>query len=365
MTDLSPRYGVLASGLYGSARAVAQFIILPIVLILVASSLLESIGDPSLLDLDRALLGLKTVFVVSGTILAILSFFSEFYPAGTASRLVFGQMRAVAIIALGYVIIVDSGIHGALRTAGPDIDMMSLFYLFAVLIGLGMLYLLGEWLDYRWVWKKAKAAIDGTPFLPRRQHAPEDPKVHKLWHDFRFRYGRLTKGIRMARGALLRFVIIPIAIVIVMNALISSIGNTITDQFSETLSSTVTLLFLVGVPIAALSFFKGFYPKGSVSRMGFSIVIVGMLDLWIWYATLQGRFRADIGMVQMDLDYQPYVILLIIGMSLWALYYVVELVSYRKDWMAQEFQPVDERKAAERRLREKASRKARNNKQRS
>ena len=151
----------------------------------------------------------------------------------------------------------------------------------------------------------------------------------------------------MARGAMLRFVIVPVAIVIIVQSLISSMGNAMTDQLTNTLASTMTLLFLVGIPIAILSFFKGFYPKGSVSRMGFSMVIVALLDLWIWYATLQGRFQADLGNIQVNVDYQPYILLLILGVSLWALYYLVEMISYRKDWIAQGFQPVNEEKAAE------------------
>ncbi|HEY3419820.1 MAG TPA: hypothetical protein VGK23_04635 [Methanomassiliicoccales archaeon] len=365
MSALSPRYGELANGLYGSARAVAQFIILPVVLIMILSSLLEGTGNGSLHDLDLALTGLKLTFVIFGSILAILSFFTEFYPAGSISRLLFGQVRAATIIVLGYTLLISFGMHEAFRAVGPDVDLVSLFYLFALLIVLGMLYLVCEWIDYRWVWKKSKAAIDRTPYVPRRKHEPEDPKAHRVWHDFRFRYGRLTKGMRMAKGALLRYVILPIAIVIVWKALISSMGNTMTDQLSGTLGTTVALLFLVGIPIAVMSFFKGFYSKGSVSRLSFSLIIVALLDVWIWYATLQGRFKADLGMIQVDVDYQPYVLLLIFGVSLWALYYVVEFISYRKDWISQGFQPVDEGKAAERRLREKALRKAKKNKQRS
>jgi hypothetical protein len=357
MSDLSPKYGSLVKGLFGSARAVAQFIIIPIVLILVTSSLLEGTGSRSVLDLNRAILGLETVFLIFGSVLTVVSFFCEFYPAGSWSRLLFGEIRAATEIVLGFVLFTGAGLHDAIRTAGPDIDMVSLFLLFVALIGLGMLYIIGEWVDYRQSWLRAKAAIDGTPYFPKQQRLPEDPKAHRPWHDFRFRYGRLTNGIRMARGAMIRFVIIPVAIVIVVKSLISSMGNSVTDQLSNTLGTTMTLLFLVGIPIAVLSFFKGFYPKGSLSRMSFSLVIVALLDLWIWFATLQGRFQADLASIHLDVNYQPYVLLLIFGVSLWALYYLVEMISYRKDWIAHDFQPVNESKAAERKQREKELRK--------
>jgi hypothetical protein len=153
--------------------------------------------------------------------------------------------------------------------------------------------------------------------------------------------------------------------VIVLKAVISSFDTTVTDSLSGLLGTTMALLFFVGIPIAVLSFFKGFYPKGSFSRMSFSIAIVALLDLWIWFATLQGRFQADMGNVRIDINYQPYVLLIILGVSLWAIYYVVELVSYRKDWIAQDFEPVDERMASERRSRNKVLKKARKDKERS
>jgi hypothetical protein len=364
MSDLAPRYGDLSRGLYGSAWTLVQFIILPIILILISSALLESGGTGSMIGLDQAILGLRIVFIIFGSFLSVIGFFREFYPAGSLSRLMFGQVRAVVVIGLGYMLFIGSGMHDAIKQAGPDIDLVSLFYLFAVLVGLGMLYIVGEWVDTRWIWRKAKAEIDGVSFRPGKEHPPEDPKAHRVWHDFRFHYGRLTKGILMARSALLRYVIMPVALIIVLKAVISALGSTITDNLSGMLGTTMTFLFFIGIPIAVLSFFKGFYPKGSVSRMTFSIVIIALLDLWIWFATLQGRFQADLGMVQMDLNYQPYVLLLIFGVSLWAIYYVVELVSYRKDWISQDFEPVDESKAAERQLREKALKKARKNKER-
>ena len=365
MSDLSLRYGNLSKGLYGSAKAIAQFIILPIVLIIVASALLERNGSQSMLNLEQTILGMRTVFIVFGTVLGIISFFCRFYPAGSVSRLLFGEVRAVIVIGLGFELLLDAGLHDAVKQFGPDIDLTSLFYLFAVLVGLGMIYNIGEWVDSRWAWKKSRADIDGVPYVPRKKLEREDPKEHRALQDFRYRYGRLTKGILMARGALLKYVILPIAMVIVLKAVISSFDTTVTDSLSGLLGTTMALLFFVGIPIAVLSFFKGFYPKGSFSRMSFSIAIVALLDLWIWFATLQGRFQADMGNVRIDINYQPYVLLLILGVSLWAIYYVVELVSYRKDWIAQDFEPVDERMASERRSRNKVLKKARKDKERS
>ena len=306
-----------------------------------------------MLGLDQAMLGLDTALIVFALLLAIISFFYEFYPAGSWSRLLFGEVRSAAVVGLGYVLLLGSGMHEAVLQAGPDVDMVSLFFLFAILIAIGMLYNVGEWVDYRSIWQKRRSEMDGVAFVPRKVGVAEDPGAHRPWHDFRWRYGQLTKGILMSRGALLRYVILPVATVIVVKALLPLVGTTFTANLPATLGTTITLLFFVGVPIAALSFFRGFYPKGSFSRMAFSIIIVALLDLWIWFATFQGRFQADLGMIRVDLNYQQYVLVLMIGASLWGLYYMAELVSYRKDWIAQKFEPVDEMVAAQRRLREK------------
>lgn len=365
MSDLALRYGNLHKGLIRSAMAIVEFIILPIIIIIFTSALLESDGGHSTLNLDQTLLGLRTVFIVLGGLLGVISFFCGFYQRGSVSRLLFGEVRSIVVIGLGYFLLIGSGMHDAMMQAGPDIDLTSIFYLFTVMIGIGMLYILGEWVDSRWTWQKAKAEIDGVPYQPISRHPPEDPKGHRPLHDFRFRYGRLTKGIAMARSALLRYIILPVAVLIVLKAVISSLSATLASDLSGTLSTTMTLLFFVGIPIAILSFFKGFYPKGSYSRMSFSIGIVAMIDLWMWYATLQGRFQASFDNVKVDINYQPYVLLVIIGVSLWAIYYVVELISYRKDWIAQNYEPVDEQKAAERQLRDKELRRAKKDKERS
>jgi hypothetical protein len=365
MSDLASRYGDLTAGLYGSAKGVVKFIILPIVMILIFSTLLDGVGTEQMLGLGQALLGLKMLFIVFGSFLAILGLFYEFYPSGSWSRLLFGEVRSIVIMGLGYILLTSSGLQEAIKQIGPDIDMLTLFWLYAVVVGLSMLYIIGEWIDFRLIWQKNKAEIDGVPFIPRKGQMAEDPEAHRVWHDFRFRYGRLTKGFRMARSSLLRFVIIPVVVVIIVRAVIASLDTTLTDDLLGALGTMMTLLFFVGIPIAALSFFKGFYPKGSVSRMISSIIIVALLDLWIWYATFQGKIQVDLQMFQMDLNYQPYVLLVIFGASLWALYYVVELLSYRKDWIAQNFQPVDEKVAAQRRSIQKEIRRAEKMKERS
>ena len=304
MNDLSPRYGDLAKGFYGSAKAIAQFIILPIVLIILASSMLERDGSSSMLNLDQTILGMRTAFIAFGALLVIVSFLYRFYPAGSISRLLFGEVRVGIEIGLGFILLLGSGLHDAIKQVGPDIDMSSLFYLYVVLVGLGMLYIIGEWYDSRWAWKKRKAEFDGITFVPRKKLEQEDPKGHRALQDFRFRYGRLTKGILMARGALLRYVVLPIVTLIVLKAVISTLDTKMTDNLSGLLGTTMTLLFFVGIPIAVLSFFKGFYPKGSFSRMSFSILIVAMLDLWIWFATpagaVPGRYGKGAGRYQLS-----------------------------------------------------------------
>jgi hypothetical protein len=365
MSDLASRYGDLTAGLYGSAKGVVKFIILPIVMILIFSTILEGAGNDHMLGLGQALLGLKMLFIVFGSFLAIIGLFYEFYPSGSWPRLLFGEVRSIVIMVLGFILLTGSGLQEAIKQIGPDIDMMTLFWLYAVLVGLSMMCFVGEYIDFRSIWQKNKAAIDDLPFIPRKGPMMEDPKSHRLWHDFRFRYGRLTKGFQMARSSLLHFVVIPVVAVIILKAIIASLDTTLTDGLLRTLGTMMTLLFVVGIPIAVLSFFKGFYPIGSVSRMISSIIIVVLLDLWIWYATFQGRIQVDLDMFRMDLNYQPYVLLIMFGASLWALYYVVELLSYRKDWIAQNFQPVDEKVAARRRSLQRDMRRAEKMKERS
>jgi hypothetical protein len=115
-------------------------------------------------------------------------------------------------------------------------------------------------------------------------------------------------------------------------------------------------MVMLGIPMAALSFFKGFYPKGSFSRLIPAVAMVMITLYWIWVIGLGGKFVFDsVEEISINLDFSRLLMLVMVGTGLWIVYYVLELVLYRPEWKAGGF-PKD--LLEERKVRREARRKA-------
>ena len=163
-----------------------------------------------------------------------------------------------------------------------------------------------------------------------------------------------------ADRALLEYVIVPLLIIIVLGAVIQSTQGLIEGMTgtaganasglfglgSATLDRLSTLLLFIGLPIAVISFFKGFYPKGSVSRLTFALIIVALICAWIYIAALGGHLTVSMDVlgsnIHFSLNYEPLLWIFIFAAALWGIYWAVEAYIYRKDWVQNGFLPVDD-----------------------
>jgi len=184
----------------------------------------------------------------------------------------------------------------------------------------------------------------------------EDPKDHRFYHDFRVRYGSLYNGLKLARSTLIGFVIIPLIVIILMKAGFSSLNVEEVDSMMSNLDDISNFMVMLGVPMAVLAFFKGFYPKGSFSRFIPAVIMVLITLYWIWVIGLEGKFVFDsIEEISITLDFSKLLLLVMVGTALWIVYYVLELLLYRPEWKDAGF-PKDLRE--ERKARKEAQRKA-------
>ncbi len=77
-------------------------------------------------------------------------------------------------------------------------------------------------------------------------------------------------------------------------------------------------MFYTGLFMVGLAFFKGFYPKGSVSRMTFWLGLVAVVCLWIWFFLFGGSLIIDIAdMVELSVGFTPIVLILMFAAALW------------------------------------------------
>ncbi len=245
----------------------------------------------------------------------------------------------------------------ALATFGPDIPLFLLFDLLLVLMAFSVARELGDYQDYCREWLYRRDQPKGTELPPLPPLHSEDAEKHRFYHDFRPRYGRLSEGIRTSRKAVLRFVVVPMAVFIILGAALTDVSEAGLGDLQNVFNVIAGSLLVVGIAITALSFFKGFYPKGSCSRMAFAVLVAVGSAVWVWTIALGGNIDVQISQISIHLNYQPPVLLFVFAALLWAVFAVVELLSYRKDWIAAGLVPVNDRLIRQRKRDERERRK--------
>lgn len=151
-------------------------------------------------------------------------------------------------------------------------------------------------------------------------------------NEFHPRGGSMTKGILSATAGAVMYVVIPLIILASASSLMADAGG---GEVAEQIGLGVIMenVLFVGVPIAAVSFFKGYYPKGSYSRATMGVALGALAGLWIWMATMGGRLDLQFEEIGLMIDVSGFVYLLLLTAALKAAYFVAEMFSYRKEWL--------------------------------
>ena len=89
----------------------------------------------------------------------------------------------------------------------------------------------------------------------------------------------------------------------------------------------------LGMVVAALSFFRGFYPQGSMSRMAFGVASMAAAGVWLWTFAKGGSILLEGATWNWDRLHghrppSPGAV------ALRGAFYVAEMLSYRKEWLA-------------------------------
>ncbi len=338
-------FSLVKGGLTATAHAL-KYLAIPYVLLAVGLMVLQGEDGPQrVADLLREM---QTLVLIFGIVLTVLGFFKGAYPKGSYSRFLFGITASVLVIVYVYSLLLNGRTQDVISREAFEVDLNSIFVLYFFPALLAVLMQFGEFADHRrpWLEKEGKLA-------PLPKELPED---HRIYHDFRLRYGSLFNGLKLGRSTLTGFVVIPLIVIILMKAGFSSLDMEEVDSMLSNLDDIASYMVMLGVPMAVLAFFKGFYPKGSLSRFLPALAMVLLTLYWIWVLGLEGRFVFDsIEEISINLDYAKLLMLIMVGTALWIVYYVLELILYRPEWRSNGF-PKDLRE--ERKVRREAMRKA-------
>lgn len=344
--EFDKKHFSLVKGALTATSHALKYLVIPYVLLVVGLMVLQGQDGPQrVADLLR---DMQTVVLIFGIVLTALGFLKGSYPKGSYSRFLFGITAAVLVIVYVYSLLLNGRTQDVISREAFELDLNAIFVLYFLPALLAVLMQFGEFADHRRPWQEKEGKLVPSP--------KEEPGDHRFYHDLRLRYGSLYNGLKLGRSTLIGFVVIPLIVLILMKAGLSSLNVEEVDSMLSNLDTISAYMVLLGVPMAVLAFFKGFYPKGSLSRFVPALAMVLLTLYWIWVLGLEGRFVFDsIEDISINLDYAKLLMLIMVGTALWIVYYVLELILHRPEWKANGF-PKDLRQ--ERSVRREARRKA-------
>ncbi len=309
----------------GITAAVHALKYLAVPYILFAIGLMVLAGQDGPQRVADLLTEMQTLVLIFGIVLTVLGFFKGAYPKGSYSRFLFGITASVLVIVYVFSLLLNGRTEDVIAREAFELDLYLIFVLFFFPALLAVLMQFGEFADHRRLFLEKEGKIEVME--------KEDPQDHRFYHDFRIRYGSLYNGLKLARSTLIGFVIIPLIVIILMKAGFSSLNVEEVDSMMANLDDISNYMLMLGVPMAVLAFFKGFYPKGSFSRFVPAVVMVLITLYWIWVLGMGGKFVFDsIEEITINLDFSKLLMLLMVGTGLWIVYYVLELLLYRPEW---------------------------------
>ncbi len=150
--------------------------------------------------------------------------------------------------------------------------------------------------------------------------------------EFSLDEGSVGSGIIASVVAAIKYLILPLILLVgASSLLVQAGGQDMAQQIG--LDEAINAVLILGIAITALAFFRGFYPRGSISRFTFGVVVVVLICLWIWFVTRGGDLVLEFDQFGVSISFTGLVLLFILAAALKGVYYLAEMLSYRKEWL--------------------------------
>jgi len=162
-------------------------------------------------------------------------------------------------------------------------------------------------------------------------HESQSPRFR--WaDDFQLKHGEVLKGVI---GALIPGAILVIAPWVTIQLILIDSGSIlpeISDALRSSLSDLSTTLFIYGILVSIFGFFRGFYPKGTVSRFLFSEIEALSLCVFFYVLFYASTLPDILQQINIQLDLPFLFLLSLVIPLLFAIMAVGELVDERSNW---------------------------------
>jgi hypothetical protein len=343
--DFSPSIGKFSRGAVDAKKEVLRWVTIPEIIILLAIGGMRSAGTTG--TFYSIMQTWSESILIFGLLIALVAFLRGYFPPGTFSRLLFGLLLVPSLLLYVRGLELGGTLDDALKQVGlilpmPEINLLILIFIFFV----GVMQF-GEFGDSRRSWRIA-VGKKVKPIKPIK-------KMSRL-QEFRIRFGSKHQGIVWMRKGIVRYVyytsiFIIVLITIVDSLIYASVGVDL-QALSNGLNGIFYTLIVIAIPLAAFRAFYGFYHAGSTSKLVFGLLVAVAGANYTYNAFKGGKIAmgGEWGNVAagISIDFFFIVALFFIGWTIWCLIVLVEHISYRKEWIRNEYRPVEDAEVQER-----------------
>jgi hypothetical protein len=255
MNGLGLAQGTVTDALIVAMVRAIMFILFPTLLV---SLFLLGAGT------EQVITGLEEVrhnAVIAGAAVVLISFAWAYHLQTTKARLMFGLTGAVLIVVYGYAVFLTGGFDQAMDGYNWAIPGLLMF-------GVACYYAMGS--AFRFI-------RDYEFFRKAFQRAKGNAEVKKLtpgMGEFALWLGSNSSAASVAGKFIGKVIIRWSLILLLITWILSLLGLDLTAEGSsylQILNNMVGIILLLGIPMTALAWFKGFYPKGTISRTVFDV----------------------------------------------------------------------------------------------
>ena len=300
------------------------FIILPVLLILIVPSLVGVfITIPTTAHALQA--GLKNAadaILLLGVPLLTIAWFYGFYKKGSFGRLTMGLAFAAFLALFIFLVLMTSNLKQGLIDLGVHFNydlFVTLLLIVPSFVGLGTL---GEMVDERNAWRLSL----GLPVKSK-------PLNLESWLlDFNPRIGKIGDGTKLALRAYILFLIVPAVILTLISGTVGGMDIQNSSGLASALNQVLDAVILFGIIIVILSFFRGFYPKGTFARALIGLFVTVAILMMLQAAFLNGGLERAFLNSGAVVDLGPVLFALLLYASVGFIGVLAELLDNRRGW---------------------------------
>jgi MFS family permease len=315
VTDLGLARGTVTDALITAAVRGVLFIVVPLLLIFLLLS------GPNKEQVISGWQEVRTNVLIFGAILVVISFAWAYHLRSTKARLIFGLIGAGLLVVYGFAVFLTGGFNDAISGLGWKLPG---YLLFGVVCYIALGSALKFIRDYQFFRKLRTRSKEEVAYKPKLGLG-----------EFDWRLGSISSAASLANKVVRRTIVRWSIILILLTFLLSLTGfgsNPAESGYLDILSNMAAIVLLMGIPIVIMTWFMGFYPKGTVSMtvadVGRSLSIVFLIFLIF----VQSGLTEAANTSEVNFPFLPIVLALVLWAVIDVLRAIGEYGDERRPW---------------------------------